>query len=297
MPVGKLVNVAGASFSGTTMLDLMIGNDTATFSTGEIYARFRPWRAHHFTFSCPCGANPCPVWQQLDGVGENRIHSEILRRLDVDVVVDSSKNLNWLIDSHQWARECDIEIRTVAIWKHPIQFAYSDWKRTRSFRTWRGKFRRYYGRLLKLELPLVTVKYEELVATPRETLRDVCHAIGIDYSQGRERFWEKDHHHLFGSLGTRNQCRSGESTIRSTVEFDPEFANHVNSLRSRLETDSEIAALTRALEERDVADHASVERIDWDCPPNPHPPLWYHVRALKARIRRHIPRSSKPHYR
>jgi hypothetical protein len=43
-----LILVCGAARSGTTMLDLMLGNSPDVFSYGEIYALFRPFRTHHF---------------------------------------------------------------------------------------------------------------------------------------------------------------------------------------------------------------------------------------------------------
>lgn len=50
-----LISICGEGQSGSTMLDLMLGNGYDTFSCGEVYAWFRPWRTHHFRITCSCG--------------------------------------------------------------------------------------------------------------------------------------------------------------------------------------------------------------------------------------------------
>ncbi len=99
----KLINICGMGGSGTTMLDLMLGNGNDAFSCGEVYAWFRPWRSHHRSIVCSCGETPCPVWEQIKDSAENRFHSDVCRRLGVSFVIDSSKELRWLTDAQTWA--------------------------------------------------------------------------------------------------------------------------------------------------------------------------------------------------
>ena len=65
-----LIKICGAARSGTTMLDLMLGNASDAFSCGEVNARFRPWRSHHFNPECRCGQNPCQIWAEIADVPE-----------------------------------------------------------------------------------------------------------------------------------------------------------------------------------------------------------------------------------
>ena len=58
----KLLFVCGAARSGTTMLDLMLGNSDDAVSTGEIYAVYRPYRIHHRYPVCSCGDADCSAW-------------------------------------------------------------------------------------------------------------------------------------------------------------------------------------------------------------------------------------------
>ena len=95
----RLVMVLGASHSGTTMLDLMLGNNDATFSTGEVWAAFHPWRKHHFDPTCGCGEKPCAIWEQLLSLPEADFHHAAATQNDMHNVVDSSKDLSWIIDA------------------------------------------------------------------------------------------------------------------------------------------------------------------------------------------------------
>ena len=74
----RLVMVCGAARSGTTMLDLMLGNAEDAFSCGEIYALFRPFRTHHFDPECTCGSRDCDTWRQLRAVPEADFHRSVL---------------------------------------------------------------------------------------------------------------------------------------------------------------------------------------------------------------------------
>jgi hypothetical protein len=66
----KLINICGTSYSGSTMLDLIIGNDDKGFSLGEIYAWFRPYRTHHLNIKCSCDGIDCP-WDKLKYIKED----------------------------------------------------------------------------------------------------------------------------------------------------------------------------------------------------------------------------------
>lgn len=65
-----LINILGAGRSGTTMLDLMLGNDNNSFSLGEVHAWFRPFRKHHFEIDCNCGNKNCNYWTEVKNLKE-----------------------------------------------------------------------------------------------------------------------------------------------------------------------------------------------------------------------------------
>lgn len=146
----KLINICGHGRSGSTMLDLMVGHGDNAFSCGEVYAWFRPWRTHHRKIVCSCGIDPCPVWEKIKNVSEEKFHFNTCVKLGIDFVVDSSKELNWLIDTQTWAAKSGMDVLNVLIWKTPHEMAFSNWKRNRSPLQWVKSFLHYHNALLNL---------------------------------------------------------------------------------------------------------------------------------------------------
>lgn len=56
--MATLINICGATRSGTTVPDLKLGNGRDAFSCGEAHALFRPWLLHHFRANWQCGQVP-----------------------------------------------------------------------------------------------------------------------------------------------------------------------------------------------------------------------------------------------
>jgi len=290
--IPTLINVCGAGRSGTTMLGLMLGNAPDAFSCGEVYALFRPWRLHHFQPLCACGKDPCPYWEKLRTCPEHVFHREVLHRLNVSYVIDSSKPISWVLDNNDWAAQCGIGVANLLVWKDPIGLAYSHWKRGEGIHAWRSVFVKYYARFFQARLPFVAVSYNQLVKDPPTKLRQICGAVGMEYFPGKERFWEKEHHHLFGSGGVRRQVRSRESKIRSTESFPSQFLRQTDELSQEIERDREVQTILRRLTELEVSlnDHNMVRVYDRGTSPPTRRPVWYYWDWLKRRYRRRVPR-------
>jgi len=283
----NLIMVCGASRSGTTMLDLMLGNSDSAFSCGEIYALFRPYRTHHFDPDCSCGQKPCPVWDKLGDVPQANFHREALAQPGIRHVVDSSKDLNWVLDSNKWARRSNIPVKNVLLWKEPIDLAYSHWKRGRPIDYFRRSFLNYYERFLDLHLPFAAVSFNELVNNPASLLKHVCEYANLEWHEGQEEFWNKQHHHVFGSAGTGSQVNQGKSSIRAKEEFPEEFLQAWEALHT--EKDTQLSRVIAALREADII---SGKEANVGSPPRYTgvvKPFWYYHHALKYAYQKRFP--------
>ncbi|MEC9375433.1 MAG: hypothetical protein VYA80_03560 [Pseudomonadota bacterium] len=282
----SIIMVLGAARSGTTMLDLMLGNATDVFSCGEVWCLFRPHRKHHFEPKCLCGNSRCNVWDSLSVGDESKFHAEVLKQPDTNFVVDSSKDLRWLIDSHEWSRSSGINVTNVVTWKDPKSLAYSHWKRGRPIDYYRLSFIRYYGRLLDLGLPFISLSYNKIISDPSNALSNLCQHLGMQYQPGREEFWKKTHHHLFGSAGTAKQVARGDSKLHSeSIEYPEEFNRSFEKLNHR--KDNEVNELIGELAKREIGNlNSTKEPIEKN-----HfiKPLWYYYHSLKALYRKNFP--------
>ncbi len=171
--MGTLIHICGGDRTGTTMLDLMIGNALDAFSCGEIYAWFRPHKAHHMVIKCRTYTKPCGFCELLSKVKESEVHSRILQIDDIRFVIDSSKELCWLIDSLRWAFRKGIQSFILLLWKDPMDHAFSYWKRGKSLKLWLKKFLDYYGRFLSIWTPFFSIRFAELIKDPAVKLSEI----------------------------------------------------------------------------------------------------------------------------
>lgn len=284
----KLINICGTARSGSTMVDLMVGNDNRAFSLGEVSAWFRPYRTHHFKINCTCGHQNCP-WNQLKTVKERDFHKRCFEILDVDVLVDSSKSIPWVIDNNLKAMEDHIPVYNVLLYKDPISFFYSFWKRGLSIdRARRREFIGYYNRFFESNLPFISLNYNELVNDPPKTLNNLCQLLEIPYFEGKERFWEKEHHHLFGSRGTRNQIGNPNAKIKKSERYPVEFETIIPKIDSdnfKNETFQTILLKLKSNEMKKMNCNLTEGAI---CKP-----YWYYLSKLKQGYRRRFPQKWK----
>ena len=276
-----VINVGGVSRSGSTMLHLILGNDESAFACGEIVNRFRPVKTHHRPFECACRVYPCPVWQRLDSTNERTFYREAFNILGVDLITDSSKEASWLLDARRWAERDDLTTINVFVYKDPIDLAYSFWKRGHNLMRWRSELVLYYGRVLGVGLPLLTINLGELLENPAGKVEQTCRVIGIPYAPGKERFWEKSHHHAFGNLGVQRQVQSGRSVFQRDRTYPADFAQHIDELRGRIASDLELQWLLQHLADAEVKNHpeAAGRGQQFDRP-RPYP-TWYYRQRLR----------------
>ena len=283
--MASLINVCGPGRSGTTMLDLMLGHGEGAFSCGEVVAWFRPWRAHHFE----ARRSPSPLWERIGNVPQERFHVTVANELGVRFVVDSSKDEAWVLDTQRWAKRNDMNVFNLMLWKDPVSHAHSFWKRGIRLNKWKKHYVRYYHRMIEAEIPFYSVHFEELVEDPSGKLKAICALVGMPYFEGKERFWEGDHEHLFGSLGTRHQVEEGASHIRRATTFDEAFSERRVEVEEFIRSDPQMEVVLDRLQRTEVSylnygveEERASRRIY---------PLWYYGFRARAMFRALIPSS------
>ena len=275
------------------MLDLIMGNAPDAFSCGEPFAWFRPFRRHHLAPDCTCGENPCHIWERIKSVPESQFHATVFKKFGVNYVSDSSKELCWLIDTQTWADHNGIRVVNLLLWKDPIDLVYSHWKRDHSLNSWRRHFLSYYNDFFSAGLPFMSVYFNELVRDPARKIEDICSAIDMPYFAGKERFWEKRHHALYGSLDIQQQLKAGQSTIRPANIYTQEFAAHITALSAGISADAKITQTIEILRATEVSAPNGTDASAF----GPHSlsrPLWYYARKAQGIYRRQILRRRYP---
>lgn len=280
-----IINIFGTGRSGTTMLDLMLGNDDMSFSLGEVHAWFRPYREHHFKIICSCGEDPCPYWTNIQHLDEKDFHKKSFDLLNVDYLIDSSKNLNWGIDNNFWAQNNDLKVFNILLYKTPVNYIYSIWKRGGNIDTAINRYTKYYKHFLQTNLPYVSLQFEHLTNDPEYILERICKITGQQYFSDKKKFWKKHHHHAFGSLGTRKQVDSKKSLIRTNEEFPKEYLKILPGIELKLYNNKEFNYISKKLHSNDIKygyhlDNNTKIVI----------PYWYYLNKLKVIYFRRFPK-------
>jgi len=282
--MSTLINILGTDRSGSTMLDLMLGNDEKAFSLGEVQAWFRPYREHHFKILCSCGKDPCPYWEKIQNIPEKAFHKKAFKILNIDYLIDSSKDLNWAIDNNIWAKKNNIKVFNIVLYKDPVNYIYSIWKRgNKNIDHAVHQYITYYRRLSQTKLPYVAIRYEQLSNETDSILMQICNITGEKYFTDKKSFWTKQHHHAFGSMGTRKQVEAGTSIIRSKEVFPKEFQELIPGIEEKIKNNLDLNYIHDELLAHDIKDGYKPNKT------NIVKPYWYFVLKVKSQYKRIFP--------
>jgi hypothetical protein len=197
----KVIFIGGTSYSGSTILDMIIANDVNGFSTGEVHALFWPYRRKHLRPLCGCGKKDCTLWDSIKLEGEKKVYKTIFKQnQNLNFIVDSSKDPNWIYQQSKNLLRQNIEVKNLLIWKTPSEFSVSYKKRNK--KKWEKEWQNYHKEYFTLVKSFKTVKYKDLVHD-RETLIKICDYLGISYFDTKIKFWNKQHHTLFGNSSAK----------------------------------------------------------------------------------------------
>ncbi len=134
------------------------------------------------------------------------------------------------------------------------------------------------------------MNYGDLVRQPGPKLAEICNAIGMEYFEGKERFWKKgNNHHLFGSPSVRRQAETRNSNISALVDACPEFSEQARFVEQYVARDTVMKDLIEFLRHRDVSRLAGEPRPERFLPRQPFPP-WYYWQRAKQWYGRLFPR-------
>jgi len=211
----KVIFIAGTCYSGSTLLDMTLGNDPKGFSIGEVNALFEPYRPHHFYPECGCYNKKCQLWSKLKQGGLANLYTNIFKQYpNIEYIVDSSKEPLWINARIKALKKQGIAYEIVLIWKTPLEIANSFNKRD-DYSHWAKAWVNYHRLLYTLQpQQWSAISYHDYVRNPA-SLKTLCQQLGIEYFAGKEKFWEKEHHIVFGNHSARKHLAVGHKDNRS----------------------------------------------------------------------------------
>lgn len=208
-----VVFIAGSSYCGSTVLDLMLSNTPGGFSLGEVSAHFYPYRAHHFVTRCACGDNACQVWKNLTrGVSPDEFHLRAFDKLpNTNYLVDSSKDPLWIAKASECLRAQGVSVHHILVWKTPWQYHQSCVNRGRE-KGWERAWTNYHRLYLSVVDDWVSVSCSDMVGGG-DMLRVLCEHLNIPYHGRQKEYWRKSHHTLYGNHSARQHLYRHDSAV------------------------------------------------------------------------------------
>ena len=198
----KVIFVGGTSFSGSTLLDMILSNDPRGFSCGEVVALFHPYRPHHIKPECGCGNSNCNLWSKVLKSGKENLYRRLFELFpNVNFIIDSSKDAFWINWQTKKLKNQQISVKNILILKTPLELAKSLDKRNRIKdlqKTWIN-YHRLYSTLVK---DWRSIRYFDLTNNVM-SLKYICDYLEIPYFPGKEKYWKKKHHTLFGNTSAK----------------------------------------------------------------------------------------------
>ncbi len=217
-----VIFVGGTSYSGSTLLDMMLANDAAGLSCGEVHAVFYPFRPHHLQLE---GLSESIDWRAMKASGPKNLYLNLFERFpETRFIVDSSKSPLWIFERSMELKAMGIRTENILIWKSPSEFLASRRKRGQEG-GWQKEWINYHRYYFTLIESWRSVKYRSLV-DDRSTLPAICASLGIPYFPSKERYWNRDQHTVFGNDSARIHLHDRSSN---------EFAKVQDSLSTRID--------------------------------------------------------------
>lgn len=166
-------------------------------------ALFHPERTHHIDPICGCGIKKCPEWVGIKKAGKRNVYQNIFNRHpEINTIVDSGKDPAWIKEQIANLNGQDIEVKHLVIWKTPYEFLYSLSKRGKEG-TFQDLWVEYHLRYFSVVKEIDSINTSILLENPSAVLPEICKHVGVDYIDGQENYWGKNHHNLFGSAAAR----------------------------------------------------------------------------------------------
>ncbi len=200
-----IVEVLGMSYTGSTMLGLMLGSHSRIAMLGEVHSVS--------TVGCTvCRDGECSVWSDafrasLSGVPG--VHQRVANRIGVDYVVDTSKTpppwSSWFKDTYDPAAHYVVVFLNKAPERIAASFALHRKQGQEAvdvMETWVAfdeMCSAYMEQMQRRGAQVLLMRYEDLALFPDRELRRVLKPLRLAYEPGQEQFWNYEHHQIGGN--------------------------------------------------------------------------------------------------
>jgi sulfotransferase family protein len=234
-----VIGILGTSFSGSTVLNLMLGAHPAIYAGGELSALILS-RGQAGVADCSACGFSCRYWDERarSAVTTANLYREVQKIFGRKWIVDSSKSIDWFNDVLRSEEHRRVTATYVLMVKHPIRYLAScianiaadkPRGRTRGIFTTLSASRSRAAFLDELAADLNRfyeqffwcfgksvggatfhlMHYERLIDDPAGSLAPLLCSLGLSYVPEMADFFRKEYHQIGGNAGPIYQLGHG----------------------------------------------------------------------------------------
>jgi len=189
----KIIFIAGTSYSGSTLIDLILSNSSNATSVGEIESIFNPVKIHHLKKIEEIKSDA--TWGPVLNKGANQLYQNLHDILDVEIIVDSSKNPAW-IRYHIDRLPKDVSCQVVLVFKSLPDLKHSYEKRGRY--NWAKIYKRYHNLFFNTISDFNRIEYKDIPLRSNK-FWTLLKRLDIDLDEERLEFWNQPRTNFFGN--------------------------------------------------------------------------------------------------
>jgi hypothetical protein len=231
----KVVFIMGPGHCGSTLLDLLLGSHSQSFSLGELHriGGLVAGPSEGYRKICGVCVGECELWNKRMPLSflrmyfarENKLQAGlskvshytynpyklIARWSGKSLLIDSSKGAAWierrLHPSYTWHGIKPYLIYMCRDGRAVVNSYYRKYPEqgiANVIQKWKQQTDTMNAFFIKFPHEKMKVQYEELATRPERVVRALCGFLNIEYEEAMLRYWTHEHHHLMGNGGTRS---------------------------------------------------------------------------------------------
>lgn len=247
----RLFFIAGTSYSGSTLLDLILSNDEKAISVGEIEALFHPVKQHHLNKIKELKNDK--IWARKLSEGADYLYCDLHDTLGVETIVDSSKNPAW-IRFHIERLPSQVEWHVILVHKTLADLKHSFEKRGRY--TWLRVYRNYHSLFFRNIKKFHLIEYREIPMQSNKFF-SLLKDLGVNYHANRLNFWEQKRTNFFGNNNTNKSFNEG-SDNKKLVYTSYETEEVVTMINRHIESDPKLKSVNSYLNNNSRFNHPPI---------------------------------------
>lgn len=228
----KVIFILGTGHCGSTLLDLILGSHSDTFSLGEIYTVLKKVMNEPL---CDLCVEECEIWTpqlrkklkqcynpnliqriiskiNLEKTTETRFYEHIYKKVNQPILIDSSKNAGWIYRNGEQLYKSNKYEPILLYLSRDGRAVINSYYRKYPEKEIENIAHNWNNRIEKINkcfsdwgfAKKIHIKYEDIAKEPVETIQKILGFLDIDYQPQMMRFWEHQHHLVNGNAGTKS---------------------------------------------------------------------------------------------